>query len=190
MSGPAPTLLRESGVLGVFAYVDVAVEALRRLRERGWQAVRVHLPVPRHEILEEITPRAASPVRVFSLVGGVAGTAAGFALASWAGMKMHTYQGLLVGGKPPISIPAYVVIGFELTVLIGALATMAGFLLNARLPNWRLMAGRDHVGPGYDAKFSEDRFGIFVPCDPARCEEVKKLLGAAGAEEVRVEPEA
>ena len=173
----------QSGVLGVFAYVDVTVEALRRLRERGWPAVRVHAPIPNHAILEEVEPGAMSPVRVFSLIGALTGTIAGFALASYASLKMHSFQGLLVSGKPPLSIPAFVVIGFELTVLIGALATMAGFLIYARLPKWKARLG----GPGYDTKFSDDRFGIFVPCDPARWEQVKELLTAAGAEEVRME---
>ncbi len=180
MSAATMPVTKQSGMVGVFAYVDVTAEALRRLREQGWQAVHVYLPVPRHEILEEVGPRAESPVRVFSLVGGVAGTVAGFALASYCGIKMHSYQGLLVGGKPPIAIPAYVVIGFELTVLLGALATAVGFLLNARLPRWK-------KAPGYDARFTEDRFGIFVPCERAHRGEVKKLLVAVGAEEVRVE---
>lgn len=173
--------IRESGVVGLFAYVDVTVEALRRLREAGWRAVRVHAPVPAHAILEEVAADSRpSPVRTFALVGGVTGTAVGFGLASYAASQMHSFGGLVVAGKPTISIPAFAVVGFELTVLIGALATMAGFLINARLPRFRAAAG-------YDVKCSDDRFGIFVPCDAARQEEVKALLRDAGAEEVRVE---
>jgi hypothetical protein len=179
MSAARAKLLDGSGVVGVFAYVDVAVEAVRRLRERGWDAVRVYAPVPSHALLAEADAGAkASPMRAFALIGGITGTIAGFALASFAGMKMHTYQGLLVGGKPPVSIPAYLIIGFELTVLIGALATMAGFLINARLPKFRRPVG-------YDEKFSDDRFGVFVPCDAEYVEAVTELLSAAGAEEVR-----
>lgn len=173
--------IRESGVVGVFAYVDVTVEALRRLREAGWRAVRVHAPVPAHALLEEASiDSRPSPVRTFALVGGVTGTAAGFGLATYAASQMHSFGGLTVAGKPTVSIPAFAVVGFELTVLIGALATMAGFLIHARLPRFRAAAG-------YDAKFSDDRFGVFVPCDASRHEEVQALLVAAGAEEARVE---
>jgi hypothetical protein len=179
MSTAATMPISETGVLGIFVYVDVAVEGMRRLRERGWRVVRVHAPVPSHALMEEVEPRAISPVRVFALVGGIAGTLAGFALASFAGWKMHSFQGLLVGGKPPIALPAYFIIGFELTVLIGALATLAGFLINARLPKWR-------AAGGYDDRFSDDRFGIFVPCDRTRWDEVRGLLTTAGAEEVRI----
>lgn len=180
MTAAPMNLAQGPGVVGVFSYVDVTVEALRRLREAGWPAVRVFLPAPRHEILAEVEGRRISPVRTFSLVGAVTGTIAGFALASYCGVQMHSFQSLMVGGKPAIAIPAYIVIGFELTVLIGAIATLLGFLLNSGLPNW----GR---APGYDAKFSDDRFGIFVPCEAPRAEEVKRLLSVAGAEEVRVE---
>jgi hypothetical protein len=181
MNATRANAMNGSGVVGIFAYVDVAVEAVRRLRERGWQAVRVYAPVPNHALLEEVGRDAKrSPMRAFALVGGIAGTIAGFGLASFAGLKMHTFQGLLVAGKPPVSIPAYLIVGFELTVLIGALATMAGFLINARLPNWR------HA-PGYDEKFSDDRFGIFVPCDASRFDEVANLMHEAGADETRFE---
>lgn len=181
MNAKRSRAINASGVVGIFAYVDVAVEAVRRLRESGWQAVRVYTPVPNHALLEEVGRDAKrSPMRAFALVGGIAGTIAGFGLASFAGLKMHSFQGLLVAGKPPVSIPAYLIVGFELTVLIGALATMAGFLINARLPRWR-------PAPGYDAKFSDDRFGIFVPCNASRFDEVGKLMRAIGAESVRVE---
>jgi hypothetical protein len=41
---------------------------------------------------------------------------------------------LVTGGKPIISIPAWVIIAFELTILFGALSTVPGLFINARLP--------------------------------------------------------
>lgn len=181
MNATVPSPLEGPGVVGIFPYVDVTVNAVRRLRERGLPAVRVHTPFPSHHILEESEPPAPSRVRLFSLLGGLSGTLSGFALTIYVGLKMNSFDGLLVSGKPPVSIPPYVVIAFELTVLFGSLATMLGFLIFARLPKWKPIAG-------YDAKFSDDRFGIFVACDRSRWEEVKGLLSEAGAEEVRVEP--
>lgn len=165
----------QPGVLGLFAHMDATLAALARLRQAGHARLRVFSPVPRHEIVDAAQP-GVSPVRAYALVGAVTGTFAGLALAVWTGIEMN----LNVGGKPIVAWPAYFVIGFELTVLIGALATLAGFLLLARLPRARLRRG-------YDGKFSDDRFGIFVECDPARQGEVKQMLEACGAEEVRVE---
>jgi hypothetical protein len=167
-----------SGVLGIFSHLDSTLAARARLDAAGWRELHVLSPVPRHEILDAIYP-TPSPVRVYSLLGGITGTAAGFLLAWWTGREMHR-MAYLVSGKPTDAWQVYVVIGFELTVLIGTLATMAGFLLHSGLPNWRWRAP-------YDARFSDDRFGLFVVCDESSWEEVMRLLRGAGAEEVRGE---
>lgn len=169
---------RTSGVLGVFAHMDSTLGALRRLEELSFRDCRVISPVPRHEILEALYPKP-SPVRLYSLVGAISGTLTGIALATITGRSMHKLA-FLVSGKPVDSWPAYFVIGFELTVLFGALATMAGFLIHSRLPQIK-------AREPYDARFSDDRFGVFVPCAADRWAEVKRVLEKAGAEEVRVE---
>ena len=64
---------------------------------------------------------------------------------------------LLVGGKPIAAVPPYVVIGFELTILLGALSTVAGVILLSAL---KKIAGAGLTIP----RFSDDRIGIFVPC--------------------------
>jgi molybdopterin-containing oxidoreductase family membrane subunit len=165
-----------SGVLGVFAHVDTAVQAIRDLRSRGFRAVSAYSPVPLEEFEEALTghglPR--SPVRLFTLVGGLIGTASGFALTIWSSLKWN----LVVGGKPIVSIPPYVVIAFELTILLGGLCTLLGLLVTARLPAWR-------GSPRYDPRFTADRFGVEVACPPDQVRTVEEILRRAGAEEVR-----
>ena len=56
--------------------------------------------------------------------------------------------------------------------------TVAGMLLNARLPKLRKAAG-------YDPRFSNDKFGILVMGGPAQLSGAEQILRAAGAEEVR-----
>lgn len=168
---------RPGGLLGVFAHLDTTMGAFHQLEAASFRSLRVLSPVPRHEILDALYPRP-SPVRIYSLVGAIAGTFGGIALATFTGRSMHR-MAFLVGGKPVDAWPAYFVIGFELTVLFGALATMAGFLIHSRLPRWK-------TSEPYDPVFSDDRFGLFVPCEARRRSEVKRLLEQAGAEEVRV----
>jgi len=83
-----------------------------------------------------------------------------------------------VGGKPIVSLPPFVVIGFETTILLGALATVAGMLLNARLPR----LGRS---PGYDPRFSSDKIGIVAFGGPSQLDGAREVLRDAGAEEVK-----
>ena len=98
----------------------------------------------------------------------------------WIGAHLlKTHWPLVLGGKPVGSIPPYVVIMFEMTILFGALATILGILFNA------LFAARRLGTVAYDARFTNDKFGVFVPCEPARAGQVEALLRGTGAEEVR-----
>lgn len=167
---PPPT----AGVLGVFSHLDATVDAIARLRDAGHTDFTVYSPIPRHEI-EDALGQAVSPVRMFTLIGGIAGCAIG----AWITLYMSYDWPIVVGGKPIGSIPPYVVIMFEMTVLFGALSTILGIAFNA------LFAARRLGTVAYDPRFTNDRFGIFVPCEPARQGQIEKLLRTAGAEEVR-----
>jgi len=168
---------RQEGVLGIFGEVDATALAIERLREAGLRDMTVFTPVPRHE-LEHALHEPESPVRLFTLVGGLTGAATGFALAIWTSLDWP----LITGGKPIISLPAFVVIAFELSILFGALSTVVGLFINARLPRAR----RNVV---YDPSFSAGKFGIFVAATDARISEAAGILRECGAEEVRERPE-
>jgi len=165
-----------SGVLGVFAHVDTTVRAIRELRTKGFQSVSTYSPVPVEEIEEALTGYGLpkSPVRLFTLVGAITGTASGFALTIWSSLKWN----LITGGKPVVSIPPFVIIAFELTILLGGLCTLLGLLVTARLPRFR-------GSSRYDARFTADRFGVEVACAPGDVGTVEEILRSAGAEEVR-----
>jgi Alternative complex III, ActD subunit len=153
--------------------VDAAASAIRSLKELGYKDMTVYTPVPNHEIADAVG-HPISPVRLWTLIGGLTGCATGFAMTLW---MSYDYP-IVVGGKPIGSIPPYVVIAFELTILFGALATLAGLVFHAL---------RDHRPAAYDPRFSDDHIGIFVPCPVERRPSVQQLLQTAGAAEVRVE---
>ena len=164
-----------ASVLGIFAHVDTTLQAIRELRAKGFSDLTVYTPVPVEEIEEEVEHvRPLSKVRLFTVVGGVTGAATGFFLTIWSSLKWE----LITGGKAPVSIPPFVIIGFELTILFGGLATVLAVLLLGRLPKFR-------QSPTYDPRFTLDRFGVAVACPPDRAQTVSALLSAAGAEEVR-----
>ena len=163
-----------SGVLGVFAHLDAAVEAIHALKREGHRDFTVYSPLPRHE-LEEALAQAVSPVRMFTLVGGISGCAIG----AWITLYMSYDWPVQVGGKPIGSIPPYVVIMFEMTVLFGALTTLLGIVFNV------LLARRHQGAIAYDPRFTNDRFGIFVPAAASAAGAAEALLKRCGAEEVR-----
>ena len=177
LPGPLHDLFRPPatpGVLGVFAHLDATVDAIKRLQAGTYQGLTVYSPVPRHE-LEDVLAQPVSPVRMWTLIGGIAGCAFG----AWLTLYMSYDWPIVVGGKPIGSIPPYVVIMFEMTVLFGALSTILGIAFNA------LFAARRLGTVAYDPRFTNDKFGIFVPCPPERQGQIEALLRSTGAEEVR-----
>lgn len=165
-----------SGVLGVFAHLDTLSDAVRRLRAAGYDQLTVYSPTLRHEI-EEALESTESPVRIFTLVGAFTGTAAGAALAIWSSLDWP----LIVGGKEIVSLPAFSVIMFEVTILLGALSTVAGLFINARLPR----IGRAEAL--YHPSFSAGNFGVFAHVPRDRYDAVRGILTESGSEEVLVE---
>jgi hypothetical protein len=165
-------------MLAVFDGVDSTIEAIERLRAAGIKRLTVYSPAPDHNI-EHALHEPNSPVRVFTIVGALTGTATGFALPTWTSLDWP----LLTGGKPMISIPAWVIIAFELTVLFGALSTVLGMLILARLPYRKPLIV-------YDPSFSTDRYGIHVTAAAGRESEARQILRDAGAVEVREKMEA
>ena len=162
-------------VVGVFAHVDTTVRAIRELRARGFHDFTVYSPVPVEEVQDEVErPKPLSRVRLFTLIGGLTGTSSGFALTIWSALQWN----LVTGGKPIVSIPPFIIIAFELTILFGGLATLLALLVLGRLPRYR-------PSPTYDPRFTLDRFGIAVACPPDKTGPLAQLLRTAGAEEVR-----
>ena len=161
------------GMLGIFRELDSAVEAIERLRKERAGDITVYSPTPRHE-LEHALQHGPSIVRRFTLIGGLLGATFGYWIAIWA----SDYWPLVVGGTPVASWVPYTIFGFEVMVLVGSLSTVAGLFITSRIP-------RITMTVGYDARFSDGAFGVWVECPPEKQASVSQLLRQAGAAEVR-----
>lgn len=164
----------DQGIIGIFRYLDTFCHAIERVRERsdfaGYEALS---PTSYHEI-EHSSGFGASPVRFFTLAGALTGMCAGFSLALLTDWDWP----IIVGGKTPgvYSLPAYVVIGFECTILFGGIATILGMLVMGRIPNPKRRV--------LDVRTTDDKFAIFLPGVKADSPQAQ-LLRECGAEEVR-----
>ena len=159
-------------LIGVFDDGEKAATAIRAIRRDRLGDVSVYSPTADHEI-DQALEVETSPIRSFILVGGLIGCVAGFAWPIYTVLQWP----MITGGKPLISIPPFVVIAFELTILLGATAGLIGFLSLAGLPR----LGRPVIN---DPRFTNDRFGVLVTCESGYEDRVKGLLEQAGAEEV------
>ena len=161
------------GVIGAFKHVDAACDAIRAVKAQGYKDFIVYTPVPNVEVAAAVGHKV-SPVRRWTLAGGLLGVTTGFVMTLW---MSYDYP-IVVGGKPLGSVVPYVVIAFELTILFGALATVLAVGYYA----WKTFQRGPH-----EPRFTNDTIGIFVPCPEDRRAAVSELLLSHGAEEVRVE---
>jgi hypothetical protein len=126
------------------------VGRLRALLEAGAdpETIRIRMPyyVPEAQQLIGTKP---DRLRFFALVGGIVGFGSGLALTIYSVLSWP----IIVGGKPIVSLPPFLLIGYLLVILFGSLGAFAGFLLLARLPSGRGLAA--------DGEFAE-RFIIVV----------------------------
>lgn len=164
-----------AGMVAMFQDPESARRAAERAHLEGFADFTLYLPHPDDSAIEAASP-GERPVRFVALVGGLTGIGLALTmtiLTSWD-------WPLVVGGKSITSWPPFLVICFEMMVLFGSLAAIAGALGFAHLP---------HVipEPGYCPDLAIDTWGLFVPCSPQGLyhERVQKTLRELGATTVR-----
>jgi hypothetical protein len=160
----------ESGVLAVFSDPTVAAAAIRTLHGKGFTDVRAAMPAPFPEVMDAVgAPQ--SKVGIGVLVSTLLGAIGGFALCISTSLAWP----LMTGGKPIVTLPAYVVIAFESSVLVGGSFTHLLLAFATVTGRWRRRV------PVADPRFSTDRIGVFAVGDMGQ---VEALLKTSGAEEV------
>ena len=163
------------GVIGAFHHIDSAVEAVEELKKQRVGDITVYTPTPRHEF-DHALGHPPSKVRVFTLIFGLAGVTFGYWIPVW----MSDYWPLVVGGKAIASWVPFTILGFEVMVLIGGLATVFAMFGLAGVPRLTLTVG-------YDPRFSGGYFGVWVAAEGNDANAAESILKKHGAEEVRRE---
>ncbi len=157
----------DPGVVGTFAAPAEAARAIRALREAGVRDVRAGMPAPFPEVVEALG-RPRSRLGLATFPGAIAGLLAGIALTVGTSLAWP----LVTGGKPIVSIPPFVIVIFELTVLIGSITNLVAVVVGAT---------RGRRFPAI-ARTTRDRIGVFAAGGDERAE---RILQDRGAEEVR-----
>jgi molybdopterin-containing oxidoreductase family membrane subunit len=113
---------------------DTFLEKLEELVKSGVNPEKIDVLTPFHvHEVEHILHQKDSPLKFFTLFGALLGLLAGFAFTIWTILDWP----LIVSGKPLVSITPYVVIAFELTILLGGIISLIGFLILGKFPTWK-----------------------------------------------------
>jgi hypothetical protein len=171
------------GILAEFDTATQLVDAARKVRDAGYRKTDAFSPFPLHEIDEALgIKRSILPYLIFA--GGITGLLGGFGLQYF----VHVIDWpLIVGGRPHLSIPAFVPPAYELTILLAAFVAVFGMLFLNGLPS------------PYHPVFNVPRFALatrekfFLVVEAADekydYEETRKFMETLGAQEVFDVPE-
>ncbi len=180
------------GLIAEFEKPGDLMHAAEKVRDAGFTWWDCCTPFPVHGLDKAMgMKRTILPVLVF--FAGATGTAAAFALqtftnsfsfSTWAVVKVTGYP-YLISGKPMMSLPAFIPVMFELTILFSALSCVGlMFLFNGlpRLYHPLLLNNRFR-------RATNDRFFVVIEArDPkflrGKTEAFLRTLGATAVEAV------
>ncbi len=162
----------KASLLAIFDNAGDLVSAIHKICEAGFRKVDFFSPAKLEEA-ERALGLTRSPVRFWTLAGALCGASGGYFLAMYAA----TLNNLIVGGKPPMAWIPYAIVSFEGTVLLGSIFNLIGLIVHSRLQRTKTI-------PGYDRRFSKDKFGLMVACAPEDVEKARGIIAEANPEEV------
>jgi hypothetical protein len=116
----------ERGALGTFADAADAARAVRALRAAGFR-VDAAMPAPFPELIDALG-RPRSRIDFITLPGALVGLLLGALLTVGTSLAWP----LVTGGKPIVSVPPFVIVIFEVTVLVGSLTNLVAVVVGGR----------------------------------------------------------
>jgi Protein of unknown function (DUF3341) len=142
------------GLMAEFDTPQALMDAAHKTHEAGYQKIDAYSPFPIEGLAEEIGfHRDEVPLVV--LIGGIIGGSCGYLMQWWISAVDYP---LNIGGKPPHSWPAFIVITFEMTILFAAISAVFGMLALNGLP----MPYHPVFNVPRFAMASKDRFFLIV----------------------------
>lgn len=159
------------GIAGIWEDEHLILKAARKVREAGFQKFEAISAYPIHG-MEEACGIKRSWIPYVTFVAGLVGLTSGLLLTWWTSAVDWAVN---VGGKPFFSLPAFIPIIFELTILFAALSSVGALFYACKIPRID--------PPNIHPDLSSHKFAIFIPFndvgyDEAKLERMFKELGA------------
>lgn len=164
------------GVVAEFSDVDSLLAACRRVRDAGYTKADAFTPFPVHGI---DTALGIKPTILpwIALAAGLTGTCIALTMQVWMNGIDYPY---IISGKPFISLPAFIPVTFELTILLASFGTFFGMWALNGLPRF---SNPMFTSPRFD-RATDDTFFLFLDAKDSRFDEAgaKNLLSDLGGE--------
>lgn len=162
-------------VVGVYGDDAVALKAVKSIRAANIKIHEVFSPFPIHGIDEALGYKHSRLPRAAFMFGAL-GTTLALTMQFW--MLGYDWQ-MIIGGKNFASLPPFVPVSFELTVLLSALGMVATFLIASDLKPYK----KPRI---FDIRITDDKHVIAIDLGENKLakEEISKIVAGTGAEEV------
>jgi hypothetical protein len=162
-------------LVGVYSDEDVLLHAVEKIRERGVKIHEVFSPFPVHG-LDEVLGYKRTRLPIAAFMFGLTGTALALIMQIW--MLGYDWP-MIIGGKNFASIPPFIPVTFELTVLLSALGMVATFLIVSDMKPYKWPRQ-------FDLRSTDDRHVVAVDLGTNKIskDEISRILKDSGAEEV------
>jgi hypothetical protein len=163
-------------LVGVFDDEDAVLDGIRKVRDTGLKIHDVFSPFPVHGIDTALgLKKSRLPIAAFLF--GLTGTSLALLMQIW--MLGYDWP-MIIGGKNFVSLPPFIPITFELTVLLSALGMVATFMISSDLKpyNWPRQ---------FDIRSTDDKhvMAIDLGLNKGKSkDEIARILKDAGASEV------
>jgi hypothetical protein len=163
-------------VYGIYSHEDNFLHAIDEIRSEGVEIDDAYSPFPVHGIDDKLGLKETQ-LHTAGFVLGLTGTFTALGVITW--ITTVNYP-TLFAGKPFWSLPAFIPITFELTVLMAAVGMFFVYIK------------RNELFPGkipmmVDERTTDDKFALAFGIDhksEAEIAKIKDLLSKSGAEEV------
>lgn len=166
-------------VSGIFDNPNDIINAASKVTKEGYTNYDVHTPYPVHG-MDDAMDLEPSKIGYLTILLGMTGL---FLITSFIYWINTIDYPQVIGGKPFFSMPAYVPLMFEVTVLLGAVGTVASLLIFfLKFPN--------NSHPLHDTNYikqvSSNKFGIVIEANDPKfdLEYIKNLFNSLGASKV------
>jgi len=164
-------------VVGCFDDEAVLFPAVKQVRKSGYKIHDVYTPFPIHGLDAAMGLRDTS-LHTAGFVYAIAGTTTAFSFITWV---FTTDWPMNIGGKPFFSLPAWIPIMFELTVLFSAVGMVLTFCYLCQLAPF---VKKDH----FHLRATDDLFVMAIECSEKTNEtEVTEFLSSLGAKDVNTQ---
>ena len=162
-------------IVGVYGDDDVVLKAVKKIREAGIKVHEVFSPFPIHGIDDALGyKRSRLPKAAFMF--GVLGLTLALTMQYW--MLGYDWQ-MIIGGKNFASLPPFIPVSFELTVLLSALGMVGTFMVASDLKPYR----KPKI---FDIRITDDKHIIAIDLadNNMTIKEISTIVAQTGAEEV------